>query len=163
MVNTTSALIYPALVAFEGSNVSVGRGTDRPFQQFGAPWLAADSVAALLNDRRLSGVRFDAIRFTPQSPTDNKFGGRAIPGVRIVIEDRERVNVGRIGASVLWAIAQVSGDSLRLNNASFDLRFGSPDAREKLLADGDPDEVIDRMLPALVGFQQATRQYLLYR
>jgi uncharacterized protein YbbC (DUF1343 family) len=163
MVNTTSALIYPALVAFEGSNVSVGRGTDRPFQQFGAPWLAADSVAALLNDRRLSGVRFDAMRFTPRSPTDNKFGGRAIPGVRIVIEDRERVNVGRIAASVLWAIAQTSGDSLRLNNASFDLRFGSPDAREKLLTDGDPDEVIDRMLPALVGFQQATRQYLLYR
>lgn len=163
MVSTTSALIYPALVAFEGSNVSVGRGTDRPFQQFGAPWLAADSTARLLNDLRLSGVQFDAIRFTPESPTDRKFDGRAIPGVRIVVVDRERLNVGRVAAGVLWAIAKTSGDSLRINATSFDLRFGSPDARKQLLGDGDPDEVIDRMLPALVGFQQATRKYLLYR
>src|SRR5919107_6345512 len=49
----TSALLYPALVAFEGSNVSVGRGTAEPFQRFGAPWLDARAVARLLNDRGL--------------------------------------------------------------------------------------------------------------
>jgi len=97
MVSTTSALLYPSLVAFESSNVSVGRGTDRPFQRFGAPWMNADSVAKLLEERGLSGVRFEAERFTPNAPTDGKFAGRAVPGVRIIVEDRDRLQVGRIG------------------------------------------------------------------
>ncbi len=163
MVSTTSALLYPALVAFESSNVSVGRGTDRPFQRFGAPWMNADSVARLLEERGLSGVRFEAERFTPTAPTDGKFGGRAVPGVRIVVEDRDRLQVGRIGAAVLWAIQRASGDSLRVQARGFDLRFGTPAGREALLGTGDPDEVIDAALPGVVAFQQATRKYLIYR
>jgi uncharacterized protein YbbC (DUF1343 family) len=82
MPSVTSALIYPTLVALEASNLSVGRGTDAPFQRFGAPWLDADSVAALLNDRRLAGVRFRAQSFTPENPGDKKFAGRRLPGGR---------------------------------------------------------------------------------
>lgn len=163
MVSTTSALLYPALVAFERSNVSVGRGTDRPFQRFGAPWLNADSVAALLEDRRLTGVRFVAERFTPQQPTDGKFGGRAVPGVRIVVENRDRVQVARVGAALLWALGAVHGDSLRITARGFDERFGTAAAREALLRGDDPDEVVDRFLPDVIAFQQATRKYLLYR
>ncbi len=163
MVSPASALSYPALVAFEGSNLSVGRGTALPFQRFGAPWLRADSVAWLLNDRALNGVRFEAERFTPVAPTDNKFGGQAVPGVRIIVEDRDRVQMARVGAAILWAVAQANGDSLRLQTRTFDLRFGSPAAREAILGDGDPDEAIDRAVPAMVAWQQATRKYLLYR
>ncbi len=163
MVSTTSALLYPSLVAFESSNVSVGRGTDRPFQRFGAPWMNADSVAKLLEERGLTGVRFAAERFTPNAPTDGKFAGRSVPGVRIIVEDRDRLQVGRIGAAVLWAIQRASGDSLRVQARGFDLRFGSPAGREALLGTGDPDEVIDAALPGVVAFQQATRKYLIYR
>ncbi len=163
MVSTTSALLYPALVAFESSNVSVGRGTDRPFQRFGAPWMNADSVAKLLQDRGLTGVRFEAERFTPNAPTDGKFGGRSVPGVRIIVEDRDRLQAGRIGAAVLWAIHRASGDSLRLQSRGFDQRFGTPSGREAILGTGDPDEVIDAALPGVVAFQHATRKYLIYR
>lgn len=163
MVSPASALAYPALVAFEGSNLSVGRGTTLPFQRFGAPWLRADSVATLLNSRRLSGVRFEAERFTPVAPTDGKFGGQEIPGVRIVVEAPERAQMARVGAAILWAVARTNGDSLRLQARSFDLRFGVPAVREALLGDGDPDEAIDRTVPAMVAWQQATRKYLLYR
>lgn len=163
MVSTTSALLYPALVAFESSNVSVGRGTDRPFQRFGAPWMNADSVAKLLTDRGLTGVRFITERFTPNAPTDGKFAGRSVPGVRIVVEDRDRLQVGRIGAAVLWAIQRASGDSLRIQARGFDQRFGSSAGREAILGAGDPDEVIDAALPGLVAFQRATRTYLIYR
>src|SRR2546423_6646432 len=69
-----SAIVYPALVAFEGTNVSVGRGTPDAFQRFGAPWLRADSVVVLLNGRGLPGVRFERSDFTPQAPTDGKYG-----------------------------------------------------------------------------------------
>jgi uncharacterized protein YbbC (DUF1343 family) len=163
MVSPTSALVYPALVAFEGTNLSVGRGTDLPFQRIGAPWLRADSVAALLNGRALRGVRFESERFTPAAPTDGKFGGRAIPGVRIIVDDRDRVQMGRVGAAVLWAVALANGDSLRVQGRSFDLRFGVPAARESLMRQGDPDAAVDATVPALVAWQQATRKYLLYR
>ena len=82
-----SALVYPSLVAFEGSNLSVGRGTSDAFQRFGAPWLDAKHVVSLLNEMRLGGVRFVVDSFTPQNPGDQKYGGKRIPGVRI---DRDR-------------------------------------------------------------------------
>jgi uncharacterized protein YbbC (DUF1343 family) len=163
MVSLASATIYPSLVAFEGSNVSVGRGTDAPFQQFGAPWLDAPRVARLLQDRAMPGVRFEAIRIRPQAPTDNKYGGREIPGVRIHLEERDRIQSGRLGAAILWAIRQTTPDSLRLTARTFDDRFGSPVAREALLRGEDPDGVIDRMLPEVVAFQRRVREYWLYR
>lgn len=163
MVSPTSATIYPALVAFEGSNVSVGRGTDLPFQRFGAPWMDASAVARLLEERRLGGVRFEAERFTPQSPTDGKYGGRSVPGVRIVLEDRDRLQVGRLGAAILWALHETAPDSLRLTPRTFDLRFGAPEVREAVLGGSDPDEAIDRTLAASLAFQARVRTLLIYR
>ncbi|MFN9201441.1 MAG: exo-beta-N-acetylmuramidase NamZ domain-containing protein [Gemmatimonas sp.] len=163
MPSVTTALFYPALVPFEASNVSVGRGTDQPFQQFGAPWLRADSVARLLEDLSLTGVRFKADRFTPDKPGDNKYGGRSIPGVRLDLLDRERVQPARIGAAILWALARVHRDSLQINGPGFDRRMGSARMREALLGGADPDAVLDRLLPAIVAFEKEARRFHLYR
>lgn len=163
MPSLTSALLYPALVAFEATNVSVGRGTAIAFQRVGAPWLDADAVVDLLADRALPGVKFEAERFTPASPTDGKYGGRSIAGVKIVVTDRERVNAARVGAALVWAIARTAGDSLRIRNAAFDDRFGAARLREALLRGEDPDTVLDRELPAVVAFREAVKPYLLYR
>jgi uncharacterized protein YbbC (DUF1343 family) len=163
MPTLTSALIYPALVPFEGSNLSVGRGTSEAFQQVGAPWLNAAEVARTLNARGIAGVHFDAIEFTPTEPGDRKFAGQRIPGVRIVIDDRNRVHAGRLGASILWAVTRVNRDSLRVTARTFDLRFGNPAAREALMAGEDPDTVIDREIPGVVAFERAARPYFLYR
>ena len=163
MPSVASALVYPALVAFEASNVSVGRGTERPFQQFGAPWLRADSVARLLNDRELAGVRFEPGAFTPNNPGDKKFAGQRVPGVRVVVVNRNAVDVGRVGAAILWALGRAHADSLRLTARGFDLRFGDPAAREALLRGDDPDAVVDRHLPGVVAFTTRARRYQLYR
>ena len=163
MPNVTSALVYPALVPFEATNVSVGRGTDAAFQQFGAPWMDARRVADLLEERDLVGVRFEVRRFTPVEPGDRKYGGREIPGIRIVPVDRDRMHVGRVGAAVLWALAKVHRDSLRVTDRAFDLRFGDPAARQALLAGTDPDEVIDRTVPAVIAFEQRAKRYFIYR
>jgi uncharacterized protein YbbC (DUF1343 family) len=159
----TSALIYPALVPFESSNLSVGRGTDAPFQRIGAPWLRADSVARLLEDLSLTGVRFRAERFTPRASGDNKYDGRTIPGIRIEVQDRERVQPARIGAALLWALGRVHGDSLRLTTPGFDLKMGSAKLREALVGGADPDAVLDRVLPAVVAFERDARRVHLYR
>ena len=158
-----SALVYPSLVAFESSNLSVGRGTDAPFQRLGAPWLDARRTVALLAEREIAGVRFEAERFTPSGPGDRKYDGREIPGIRIRVTDRGRVHAGRVGAALLWAIARTAGDSLRLDTAGFDLRFGSPAARRALMRGDDPDEVIDETLPEVVAFTQRARRYFIYR
>jgi uncharacterized protein YbbC (DUF1343 family) len=158
----TSALLYPSLVALEASNVSVGRGTEEPFQRFGAPWLDAKAVVRLLADHELTGVRFEAEHFTPHAPGDGKYDGREIPGVRIVVTDREHVNVGRLGAAIVWALAQSRGDSLRITPRAFDLRFGTPAGRESLLSGGDPDEVVDHSVPEVVAFTERVRPFLLY-
>ncbi|MBL0940189.1 MAG: DUF1343 domain-containing protein [Gemmatimonadaceae bacterium] len=163
MPNIMSALLYPALVPFESSNVSVGRGTSEPFQRFGAPWLRADSVARLLEDLSLTGVRFRAERFTPDKPGDNKYAGRTIGGIRIEVQDRERVQPARIGAAILWALSRVHGDSLKLTIPGFDMRMGSARMREALVGGADPDAVLDRLLPDVIAFEKDVRRFHLYR
>lgn len=163
MVTLTSATLYPALVAFERTNLSVGRGTDLPFQRIGAPWLNAEAVVDSLNTRGLHGLRFEAERFTPRNPTDAKYGNRSIPGVRIVLVDRDRAQMARLGAALLWAVAKVHPDSIEVNARGWDERFGMPAVRVGVLGNADPDELIDAELPSVVAWQQKTRQYLIYR
>lgn len=162
MTSLNSAIVYPALVPFEGSNLSVGRGTDLPFQRIGASWLDAKKVVDLLEERGLSGVRFVAERFTPVRPGDAKFAGKEIPGVRIVVEQRDRVQVARVGTAILWAVHRAHPDSLKLTARTVDLRLGAAWAREALVRGDDPDEVIDRVQPDIVAFQKRVKPYLLY-
>jgi uncharacterized protein YbbC (DUF1343 family) len=78
---------YPGSVYFEGTNLTEGRGTDRPFEQIGASWLKAPEVAAAMNARRLPGVRFEAVTI-PVERSASKFRGELIPGIRFAITDR---------------------------------------------------------------------------
>jgi uncharacterized protein YbbC (DUF1343 family) len=159
----TSATTYPALVPFEGVNVSVGRGTPDAFQRFGAPWLRADSVVTLLEGRGLPGVRFERSDFTPQAPGDGKYPGRTIAGVRIVLADRDRFDAGRTGAAILWALARTSPESLVVRGTTFDLRFGRPAMREALMRGEDPDRVVARDSAAVAGWRRQVAPYLIYR
>ena len=79
---------YPGSVYFEGTNVTEGRGTDRPFEQVGASWLKAPEVAKVMNDMRLPGIRFEAMTMSVAS-TAAKFAGQTIPAIRFVITDRQ--------------------------------------------------------------------------
>jgi uncharacterized protein YbbC (DUF1343 family) len=161
--NLTSILLYPALVPFEGTNVSVGRGTSEAFQRFGAPWLRADTVAKLLADLGLTGVRFRSERFTPNQPGDSKYSGQSIPGVRIEVIDRDLVQPSRVGAAILWAINKLNGDSLVIRDRTFDERLGAASVREAILSGTDPDAVMDRQLARIVEFEREARKYHLYR
>ncbi len=161
--NLTSALLYPALVPFEASNVSVGRGTNDPFQRIGAPWLRADTLSRLLEDLSLPGVRFHAERFTPSQPGDGKYGGKSIPGLRIEVTNRDLVQPARVGAAILWALARLNRDSLKITDRGFDQRLGAARVREAILGGADPDAVMDRQLPNIVAFERDVRRFHLYR
>jgi uncharacterized protein YbbC (DUF1343 family) len=79
---------YPGSVYFEGTNLTEGRGTDRPFEQIGAPWLNAPEVARVMNGKQLPGIRFEPITMAVEQ-TAAKFKGQTIPGIRFVITDRQ--------------------------------------------------------------------------
>ncbi|HEX9220807.1 MAG TPA: DUF1343 domain-containing protein [Gemmatimonadaceae bacterium] len=163
MPSLHSAMLYPGLVAFEATNLSVGRGTSEAFQRVGAPWLNAAATVAILRDREIPGVRFYVESFTPQGATDGKYSGQTIPGIRIVVINRSALQAARVGASLLWAIKKTAGTQLTVRNRDFDLRFGSPSDREALLRGDDPDVLIDREYKAAYAFRESTRQYLIYR
>lgn len=158
-----SAIVYPATVAFEGSNVSVGRGTPDAFQRFGAPWLDAPRAASLLNGRGEPGVRFVVDSFTPVNPGDSKYGGKRIPGIRIDVTDRNAIQPGHVSAAILWALLQTNRDSLRLRDVTFDERFGSSAMRRAIIDGADPDRTVDGGGPAVAAFEARVRRFLLYR
>jgi uncharacterized protein YbbC (DUF1343 family) len=163
MPSLQSAILYPGLVAFESTNLSVGRGMPDAFQRVGAPWLNAAATVAILRDREIPGVRFFVESFTPLAPSDGKYPGQTIPGIRIHIVNRSALQSARVGASLLWAIHKTAGSRLTIDNRGFDLRFGSSRVREALLRGDDPDVLIDREYKSAYAFRERTRQYLLYR
>ena len=163
MPSLQSAMLYPGLVAFEATNLSVGRGTPEAFQRVGAPWLNAAATVAILRDREIPGARFYVESFTPVNPTDQKYGGQTIPGIKITVYNRSNLQAARVGAALLWAISKTAGSKLTIRNRDFDLRFGSPSVREALLRGVDPDVLIDREYRSAYAFREATRQYLIYR
>ena len=79
---------YPGTVYFEGTNLSEGRGTDRPFEQIGAPWLNAQEVVRIMNDRKLPGIQFEAITM-PIASSAGKHPGLTVPAIRFAITDRQ--------------------------------------------------------------------------
>lgn len=97
MRNLTQALLYPGIGLIETTNVSVGRGTDTPFEIIGAPWLQPLTFAAGLNLEGLPGVRFVPLQFTPQS---SKYAAQICGGVRIIVTDQKQFDSLRTGLTV---------------------------------------------------------------
>jgi uncharacterized protein YbbC (DUF1343 family) len=101
MRSLTEALLYPGIGLLETTNLSVGRGTDTPFEVIGAPWIDGRRLAAYLNARNVPGVRFVPLRFTPNASV---FKDQEVAGVNIIIIDRERFKPVRTGIEIAVAL-----------------------------------------------------------
>jgi uncharacterized protein YbbC (DUF1343 family) len=110
----------------------------------------------------MPGVKFEAESFTPDHPTDNKFPGQRVNGVRVVVTDRDRFNPARVGAALVWAIAKTSPSDLTFRAQRFDDLFGTARLRDALVRGEDPDTVMDRELPSVAVFREMVKPYLLY-
>jgi uncharacterized protein YbbC (DUF1343 family)/CubicO group peptidase (beta-lactamase class C family) len=107
MRNLTEAVLYPGIGLLETTNISVGRGTDTPFELFGAPWIDAKQLAAELNAAELAGVRFVPIEFTP---TTSKFEGEKCGGVGISVVDRRSIKPVTIGLAIAHTLNRLYAD-----------------------------------------------------
>jgi uncharacterized protein YbbC (DUF1343 family) len=155
------ALVASALLSLEGTTLSLGRGTDEPLVRVGAPWLDSKRVLDLLADSPLPGVEFEADKFTPRNPSDGKFDGQSLVGIRVRVIDRMRVQTGRLALDLAWAIWKVHGDSLRLGAA--DKAMGLGPALALVARGADPDSLVDASFPAVVAFQKRARAVMMYR
>jgi uncharacterized protein YbbC (DUF1343 family) len=109
--NLTEATLYPGLGMIEGANVSVGRGTDTPFQVLGAPWADGKKLADYLNGRHLQGVRFIPIDFTPAS---DRFSGQICHGVQVDLVDREALDSPEMGVELAAALFTLFPNDFKL-------------------------------------------------
>jgi len=108
-------------------------------------------------------VRFERSDFTPHAPGDDKYADRTIPGVKIVLTDRDHYHAGLTGAAILWALGRTSADSLVVHASAFDERFGRPAMREALLRGEDPESVVARDDDAVAAWRRQVAPFLLYR
>ena len=114
MRNMNQATLYPGIGAIEYSNVSVGRGTDQPFEQIGAPWIDGRSWPTALNARRLPGIRFYPITFTP---TSSKYANEECQGVFMVVTNRAALQPVRVGLEIASAsLWKLYGDAYTMEN-----------------------------------------------
>ncbi len=153
---------YPGTCLFEGTALSVGRGTDFPFHQVGAPWLDTTAVLARLRAAAVPGVRFEGVAFTPHQPGDGKFADTTVRGIRLEITDRARYDAPAAAVELLAAIRAVHPDQIRIGG-SFDRLAGGPTLREALLADVPPAEIVRSWREPLRAFAARSEPFLLYR
>ncbi len=166
MPSLESATHYPGTCLFEGTNLSVGRGTPAAFQQIGAPWLDGEELARRLARRNLEGVRFESVRFTPRSPTDGKYDGERVSGVRFVATDRDRYDPVAAGVAVLLEarslMREESPDPWEWNAAHFDRLAGGGTLREAIDAAAPLDSIQETWKSALPAFRNLRERFLIY-
>jgi uncharacterized protein YbbC (DUF1343 family)/CubicO group peptidase (beta-lactamase class C family) len=152
------AIAYPALGLIETTNISVGRGTDTPFEYVGAPWIDGPALANTLNARFLPGVRFVPVNFTPRAPYP--FADQLCHGVELIVTDRNVVDSPELGLEIAAAIHKLSGDKFQLNKIA--TLLANQGVLDALLAGRDPQRIAEDWQQQLRDFEVKRKAYLLY-
>ena len=149
-------ILYPGVAMVEGSNVSVGRGTDTPFELLGAPWINAKDLASYLNSRKIQGVRFLPVDFTP---TNSRFKNEVCHGVQIVLVDRQALDPTAMGIEIASALYKLYPDEFQIDSTR-DL-IGE-NALQAIKDGQDPQSIIMQWQEQLEQFLKLRSKYLLY-
>lgn len=157
MRSLTQATLYPGIGLMETTNVSVGRGTDTPFEHVGAPWLDGQRLANYLNGRGLPGVRFVPVRFKPNASV---FKDEQLGGVNFIITDRGRFNSVRTGIELAAAIRLLYPNEWQADRY---LRLlVNQDVLDRLKAGEKPEAIEASWKASLEDFKRRRASYLLY-
>jgi uncharacterized protein YbbC (DUF1343 family) len=157
MRSLAAATLYPGIGLLETTNLSVGRGTDTPFEVIGAPWLDGRRFAAVLGARKIAGVTFTPIRFTPASST---FAGKACGGVRLLVTDRDALRPVALGLEIAVALRD-------LHPVDWDRRkfldlLANRDTFERLEKGETADTIVRSWEQGIARFRERRARFLLY-
>jgi uncharacterized protein YbbC (DUF1343 family) len=157
MRSLTEAALYPGIGMIESSNISVGRGTNTPFELVGAPWVKAIDLAKYLNARDIAGVRFIPIEFTPDS---SEYAHQKCGGVQIVVSDRNLLDAPELGVEFAAALESLYPGSYKVTGV--DTLMASKSSLEAIVAGEDPRHVAEDWRDGLEKFEALRAKYLLY-
>jgi uncharacterized protein YbbC (DUF1343 family)/CubicO group peptidase (beta-lactamase class C family) len=156
--SVTEAALYPGVALIEGTNVSVGRGTDTPFELVGAPWIKSRELSTYLNTRGIAGVRFVPVTFTPAS---SNYSGQMCQGVNIVITDRNGLDAPELGIELAAALKKLYSADFKMEKMQGLLVNQS--AYEALAAGQDPRRIAQDWMEGLEKFGKIREKYLIYK
>ena len=162
MPTLASAVHYPGTCLFEGTNVSVGRGTDRPFQQLGAPWLDSEALVQALTRHDLQGIQFESVRFTPLEPDDGKHGGVEVQGVRLIVTDRGLYDPTVTAVVLLSEMRRLAGDHWEWRESAIDRLAGTDRLRRAIEAAEPVERIVRRWNQDLDRYLTRRARYLIY-
>jgi uncharacterized protein YbbC (DUF1343 family)/CubicO group peptidase (beta-lactamase class C family) len=155
--SVTEAALYPGIGLLETTNVSVGRGTDTPFEQFGAPWMDGPRVAATLNARGIAGVRFTPVTFTPSSSV---FRGERCSGVRITLVSRDALNAVALGFHAATALRDLHPKEWKADR--FNRLLVNAAALARFTRGETAGEITGAWAAGAMEFEAIRAKYLLY-
>ncbi len=158
MRSLTEATLYPGIGLLETTNLSVGRGTDTPFEVIGAPWLDGQKLAAYLNGRNLSGVRFVPIRYTPKASV---YSNQELGGINIIITNRENFKPVRSGIEIAVALRKLFPNDWKIEN--YNRLLANTETFEKIKLGDSPEEIEKAWQKDLENFKSRRTQFLLYK
>lgn len=165
MPTLDTATLYPGLCLLEGTNVSEGRGTSKPFEVFGAPWVDAFKLADYLNNLNLPGIRLRPAYFIP---TASKYQGQRCGGVQAHITDRDSLRPTLVGLYAVKALHDLFPNEFQFlppgesGKHLFDLLVGTDKTRLAIQVGAPADEIIDEWYEGLPAFIQQRQRYLTY-
>ena len=159
MPTLSTAAVYPGSCLIEGTNLSEGRGTTRPFELIGAPWLDAVGLARRLNRLGLQGVEFRPQAFRP---TFSKYEGEICRGLQIHVLDRHAFDPIKAALYLLREVMRMHPGEFKFLDAAFDRLSGSPTVRKQLLVEKPVPEVISGWQRDLAAFRERRAAFLIY-
>jgi uncharacterized protein YbbC (DUF1343 family)/CubicO group peptidase (beta-lactamase class C family) len=154
----TEAALYPGVAMVEGTNISVGRGTDTPFELLGAPWIKARELAQYLNVRNISAVRFVPVSFTPSA---SNYSGQKCEGVNILLTDRNSLDAPELGVELASALRKLYPEQFHMERM-IELVVNQS-VYDAIAAGEDPRRIAADWQERLGKFQQMRQKYLIYK
>jgi len=158
MRSLNEATLYPGIGLLETTNVSVGRGTDTPFELVGAPWIDGQELASYLNGQRIAGVRFVPVRFTP---TTSVFKGEECGGINIIIIDREKYRPVTSGLEIAVALHKLYPTQWKID--SYLRLLVNADSLERLKRGDSAGDIVRSWSDSLAAFRKARDGVLIYK
>jgi uncharacterized protein YbbC (DUF1343 family)/CubicO group peptidase (beta-lactamase class C family) len=158
MRSLTEATLYPGVGLVEGTNISVGRGTDTPFELLGAAWIKGKELAQYLNARSISGVRFVPITFTPSA---SNYSGQKCEGVNIFVVERNALDTGELGIELASALHKLYPEPYHMERL-IEL-LGNQSVYDAIAAGQDPRRIAEDWREPLEKFLQVRQKYLIYK
>jgi uncharacterized protein YbbC (DUF1343 family) len=152
------SILYPGLEILQNAGVSVGRGTEAPFEEFGAPWIDGDAVANALNNRHLPGVHFAA---QPFIPVIGLYSGQRCGGVAARVTDRFSLRSVRTALEIASVLKKMYPDKFDVPKLSF--LVANDDTIAQLQQETSPEQIVASWSDALKAFDQTRRKYFIYK